>query len=94
MPQSLDSSIPYYDWSFSFLNFHTQFRPGVEEGDFYTPELMVCGDVGEEVIRHVWHKAERCQARGCLGLLYGDRGAREGFLPRRVQARRGAKEEL
>jgi len=42
----------------------------------------VCGDVGEEEIRHVWRKAERCAATSCQELLYRDPATREDALPK------------
>jgi hypothetical protein len=91
LPATLSSPITYYDWSYSFLNHHMQQQAAVQQGDFYTPELMVVGDVEEQVMRHVWAKAERCAARGCLQLLYGDPEARGAFLPRLVE---GGRQEL
>ena len=86
LPASLGTGqIAYYDWSYSFLNSHSHYREEVERGGFYTPELMVLGDVGERTIRHVWSKAERCERTGCRELLYGSHENREEFLPRRRQ---------
>ena len=90
----VDPPVQFYDWSYSFLNYHTHMKAAVLSGDFYTPELMVCGDVGEEEIRHVWKKAEFCARRNCYSLLYGDKDARKDFMPTTKQIERFSKEEL
>ena len=90
---TLDPPVQFYDWSYSFLNLHTHMKAAVLNGDFYTPELMVCGDVGETEIRHVWKKAEFCAKRNCYSLLYGDKEARKDFLPKK-QIDNLSKEEL
>merc|ERR1712012_25364 len=40
-----DGSIDMFDWKYSFLSYHIQTKNDVLHGSFYTPELMVCGDV-------------------------------------------------
>ena len=45
--------LPLYDWGGSFLNTHQQYRAAVLEGDFYTPELMVVGDITSHQINKV-----------------------------------------
>ena len=93
LASTLDPPVKFYDWSYSFLNFHTHMKAAVLTGDFYTPELMVCGDVGEAEIRHVWKKAEYCAKRNCYSLLYGDKEARKEFMPtKRIDI--SSKEEL
>ena len=77
--------VHFYDWSYSFLNFHTQMKTAVLAGSFYTPELMVCGDVNEAEIRHVWRKAQKCFKKNCYSLLYEDKESREAFLPKRLR---------
>merc|ERR1711971_1417254 len=90
---TLNPPVHFYDWSYSFLNHHTHMKDAVLTGDFYTPELMVRGDVGEAEIRHVWKKAEYCARRNCYSLLYGDTEARQGFMPRK-QIESLSKEDL
>ena len=56
------TSIPYLQCS----------RKELFEGSFFTPELMVCGDVTEKEIEVVFNKAEKCKKSGCYDLIYKD----------------------
>ena len=78
---ALHGGIKMYDWVYSFLTTHVQYSQQILEGSFFTPELMVCGDVSARQISHVWSKAERCQARGCSDLVYTQRGHTEAVRP-------------
>ena len=79
--------VEMYDWVYSFLTTHVQYSQEILEGTFFTPELMVCGDITATQISHVWSKAERCHRRGCSDLVYSNEENREAIRPRvRVQS--------
>ena len=52
------------------------------EGNFYTPELMVAGDVSSEQIRHIHRKARKCKNQGCYDLIYKDEENKKVVAPR------------
>ena len=48
------------------------FRKDLFEGSFFTPELMVCGDITGPEIKVVWDKATKCEKSSCYDLIYKD----------------------
>ena len=58
-----------------------QYSQELLQGTFYTPELMVCGDVTAGEIEHLWRKAERCGRMKCWEVVYSDPGHRETVRP-------------
>ena len=43
--------VPRWDWVNSFLTTHAQYSEAVLRGGFYTPELVVAGDLSSAEIR-------------------------------------------
>ena len=79
--EALKEDVLLYNWVNSFLTTHIQYSSEILRGSFYTPELMVCGDIKAEEIRHVWGKAVKCQKKDCYSLVYDDKNNRESVAP-------------
>jgi len=93
---ALHGGLAMFDWVYSFLTTHVQYNHQILEGSFYTPELMVCGDISSQQILHVYSKAERCQQRHCSDILYTHQDNRAAIKPRLAVQSQGYKprEEL
>ena len=63
-------------------------------GSFYTPELMVAGDIRAEEIRLVWGKVVRCEEKDCYSLVYDNKENRESVAPLLHKSSGRNKEEL
>ena len=74
--------LPMFNWVYSFLTTHVQYNTQILEGSFYTPELMVCGDISSDQILHVYSKAEKCERRQCSDIVYTDHDNRAAIKPR------------
>ena len=73
--------VPRWDWVNSFLTTHAQYSEAVLRGGFYTPELVVAGDLSSAEIRRVWSKARRCGQQRCHDLVYGDPSTWDSVRP-------------
>ena len=82
-----------FNWVYSFLTTHVQYNKEILEGTFYTPELMVCGDISSDEILHVFRKAQRCERRQCSDLVYTAPDNRAAIKPRLAE-RYEPREEL
>jgi len=92
------ASISFFDWGPRFLNQHVQYSQKVLEGTFYTPELMVCGDVTEQNIRHLYGKASKMHTnkQAAMDMIYKDDKERQLFIPRKIEfkVKKERREEL
>ena len=79
---AMKDDVPLYNWVNSFLTSHIQYSSEILQGTFYTPELMVCGDIKAEEIRHVWEKAVKCEMKDCYSLVYNNKENQESVAPR------------
>ena len=55
-----------------YLETVAYYREELFKGTFFTPELMVCGDVTEKEIEVVFNKAKKCLSSSCYDLIYKD----------------------
>lgn len=62
--------VELYNWRYSFLSYHVHMKQSILSGSFYTPELMVCGDVTPRDIVTVFRKASNCRKHKCYNLVY------------------------
>ena len=79
---ALHGGLPMFNWVYSFLTTHVQYNTQILEGSFYTPELMVCGDISSDQIHHVYSKAEKCEQSQCSDILYTEQDNRAAVKPR------------
>ena len=86
---ALHGGLPLFNWVYSFLTTHSQYNHQILEGSFYTPELMVCGDISSEQIYHVYSKAQRCQQSKCSDIVYTDPDNRAAIKPRLEEQSQG-----
>jgi len=89
IPTSMDTElqIQMYDWGYTSLNHHTQYREELFNGSFFTPELLVCGDVTEEEIQAVYDKAKKCSNNNCYDLIYKDHNFDWSFIAPKLRYR-------
>ena len=59
--EAVEEDVVLYNWVNSFLTSHIQYSKEILRGSFYTPELMVAGDIRAEEVRLVWGKVVRCE---------------------------------
>ena len=78
---AMKGDILLYNWVNSFLTSHIQYSSEILGGSFYTPELMVCGDIKAEEIKRVWGKAVKCQKQDCYSMVYDNKENRESVAP-------------
>ena len=79
--EAMKEDILLYNWVNSFLTSHIQYSSEILGGSFYTPELMVCGDIKAEEIKRVWGKAVKCQKQDCYSMVYDNKENRESVAP-------------
>ena len=78
---ALHGGLPRFNWVYSFLTTHLQYKQQILEGSFYTPELMVCGDISPDQIVRVYRKAEKCHRSRCSDIVYTDQDNRAAVRP-------------
>ncbi len=90
----MEEDVVLYNWVNSFLTSHIQYSKEILGGSFYTPELMVAGDIRAEEVRHVWGKVVKCEEKDCYSLVYDNKENRESVAPLLHKSSGRNKEEL
>ena len=80
--------------SLSSGNNHSAYREELFQGNFFTPELMVCGDVTEKEIEVVFNKAKKCLASSCYDLIYKDESFDQTVFAPKYRQRNSDRSEL